>query len=276
MKYVAFLDILGFKNRIRSLIQDKAKRFIIDFSKEIYVAFNRQNASNKINGYIVSDSLILYSNDIERESLYDLIELIRDVCKTEFKQNGILMRGAIAKGEFDRVPAIELPKLEKQLIVGQAYVDAYLLEDSVKVVGINLSKEVYDDIVNMDITLDVVEEKIDKEIHYLFRYINSEFLLQKENLKQFIKLAMKSKWLPHYYNAIYFAIKNETNDKNVEQIFVNIEVLVCDNRPNEKWRELDTYIKNAFTNGVIDNFKIRFLKHIRKKLFSESIYDLLN
>lgn len=276
MKYVAFLDILGFKNRIRSLNQNKAKRFIIDFSKEIYVAFNRQNASNKINGYIVSDSLILYSNDIERESLYDLIELIRDVCETEFKQNGILMRGAIAKGEFDRVPAIELPELEKQLIVGQAYVDAYLLEDSVKVVGINLSKEVYEDIVNMNITLDVVEEKIDKEIHYLFRYINSEFLLQKENLKQFIKLAMKSKWLPHYYNAIYFAIKNETNDKNIEQIFVNIEVLACDNRPNEKWRELDTYIKNAFTNGVIDNFKIRFLKHIRKKLFSESIYDLLN
>jgi len=276
MRYVAFLDILGFKNRIISLNQDQKKHFIIDFSNEINEAFNRQNTSNKINGYIVSDSLILYSNDIERESLYDLIELIRDVCETEFKQNGILMRGAIAKGEFDRVPAIELPKLEKQLLVGQAYVDAYLLENSVKIVGINLSKEVYEDIVNMNITLDVVEEKTDKEIHYLFRYINSEFLLQKENLKQFIKLAMKSKWLPHYYNSIYFGIKNETNDKNVEQIFVNIELLVCDNRPNENWRELDTYIKNAFTNEVIDSFKKRFLKHIRKKIFSESNYDLLN
>jgi hypothetical protein len=276
MKYVAFLDILGFKNRLRELEQNKAKKFISDFSGTIFSIFQSPNLKSEINGYIVSDSLILYSNDIERESLYDLIELIRDVCKTEFKQNGILMRGAIAKGEFDRVPAIELPKLEKQLIVGQAYVDAYLLEDSVKVVGINLSKEVYEDIVNMNITLDVVEEKIDKEIHYLFRYINSEFLLQKENLKQFIKLAMKSKWLPHYYNTIYFAIKNETNDNNIEQIFVNIEGLVCDNRPNEKWRELDTYIKNAFTNGVIDKFKIRFLKHIRKKLFSESMYDLLN
>ena len=267
MKYVAFLDILGFKNRLRELEQNKAKKFISDFSGTIFSIFQSQNLKSDINGYIVSDSLILYSNDIERESLYDLIELIRDVCETEFKQNGILMRGAIAKGEFDRVPAIELPKLEKQLIVGQAYVDAYLLEDSVKVVGINLSKEVYEDIVNTDITLDVVEEKIDKETHYLFRYINSEFLSQKENLKQFIKLAMKSKWLPHYYNTIYFAIKNETNDKNIEQIFVNIEGLVCDNSPNENWRELDLYIRNVFAEGVIDNFKVRFLKHIRKKLF---------
>ncbi len=32
------------------------------------------------------------------------------------------MRGAIAKGEFDNIPAVELPKLQKQLIVGTAYV----------------------------------------------------------------------------------------------------------------------------------------------------------
>ncbi len=271
MKYVAFLDILGFKNKLRELKQNNARTFIGEFSGTIFNIFNEQNFSNRINGYIVSDSLVLYSNDIKRESLHDLIELIREICETEFKQNGILMRGAIAKGEFDEVPAVELPKLRKQLIVGQAYVDAYLLEGSVKVLGINLSKEVYDDILNMGITIDVIEEKIDKKTCYLFRYINSGFLLNKENIRQFVELAMKSKWLPHYYNAIYFAIKNETNDKNVEHIFVNIENLVCDNRPNENWRELDSYIKNVFTDGVIDNFKIRFLKHIRRKLFTKII-----
>lgn len=268
MKYVAFLDILGFKNRLKSLNQNKARTFIGEFSGTIFNIFNNLNFSDKINGYIVSDSLILYSNDIKRESLHDLIELIREVCETEFKQNGILMRGAIAKGEFDKVPAIELPKLQKQLIVGQAYVDAYLLEDSIKIAGINLSKEVYDDILNINITMDVIEEKIDKKACYLFRYINSVFLLNKENMRQFVELAIESKWLPHYYNTIYFAIKNETNNRNVEQIFVNIENLVCDNRPNEEWREVDSYIKNVFTDGVIDNFKIRFLKHIRKKLFT--------
>lgn len=269
MKYVAFLDILGFKNKLRELKQNKARTFIGNFSGTIFDIFNSQNFRDKINGYIVSDSLILYSNDIERESLYKLIELISKICKSEFTQNGILMRGAIAKGEFDKVPAIELPELQKQLIVGQAYVDAYLLEDSVKVIGINLSKEVYDDILDMNITMDVIEEKIDKQTCYLFRYIDSDFLLYKENMEQFVKLAMKSKWLPHYYNAIYFVIKNETNDRNVEQIFVNIENLICDNRPNGKWHELDSYIKNVFADGVIDDFKTRFLEHIRKKLFTE-------
>ena len=86
-------------------------------------------------------------------------------------------------------------------------------------------------------------------------------------MKKFIEHAMKSKWLPHYYNTIYFAIKNVTNERIVEQIFANIEKLVCDNSPNEKWRELDLYIRNIFAEGVIDNFKVRFLKHIRKKLF---------
>lgn len=268
MKYVAFLDILGFKNKLRELKQNNAIAFIGEFSGAIFDIFNKQNFSDIINGYIVSDSLVLYSNDNKKESLDKLIELIREICKSEFTQNGILMRGAIAKGEFDKVPAIELPELQKQLIVGQAYVDAYLLEDSVKVIGINLSKEVYDDILDNGITMDVIEEKIDKQTCYLFRYIDSDFLFHKENMKQFVKLAMKSEWLPHYYNAIYFAIKKETNDRNVEQIFVNIEKLVCDNCPNEKWRELDSYIKNVFTDGVINDFKKRFLKHIRKKLFT--------
>ena len=267
MKYVAFLDILGFKNRLRELEQNKAKIFISDFSGTIFSIFKSPNLKSGINGYIVSDSLILYSDDTRSTSLYNLIEVIKNICESEFIQNGILMRGAIAKGEFDRVPAIELPKLEKQLIVGQAYVDAFLLESSVKVLGVNISKDVYDDILSMGITMDVIEEKIGQETCYLFRYINSDFLLNRTNMKKFIEHAMKSKWLPHYYNAIYFAIKNVTNERIVEQIFANIEKLVCDNSPNEKWRELDLYIRNVFAEGVIDNFKVRFLKHIRKKLF---------
>lgn len=153
------------------------------------------------------------------------------------------------------------------MIVGQAYVDAFLLESSVKVVGVNISKDVYDDILSMGITMDVIEEKIGQETCYLFRYINPDFLLNRTNMKKFIEHAMKSKWLPHYYNTIYFAIKNVTNERIIEQIFANIEKIVCDNSPNEKWRELDLYIRNVFAEGVIDNFKVRFLKYIRKKLF---------
>lgn len=50
MKYVAFLDILGFKNKLKQLPQNEAKGFIGDFSSTVYSIFQWQ--LGKINGYI--------------------------------------------------------------------------------------------------------------------------------------------------------------------------------------------------------------------------------
>lgn len=226
----------------------------------------KENSNNKINGYIVSDSVILYSNDDSKDSLEVLIKLTREICKNEFIKNNILMRGAIAKGEFDKVPAKEISSLEKGLIVGEAYIDAYVDEGSIKVMGVILSEDVYKDILDNNITKDIVEEKKDKK-YYLLRYINVDFLC-KDNLTKFIALAKESEWLPHYYNTIYFATEKE-NDKKIEEMFVNIENTVCNKRPSKNLCDLDLFIKNAFAEGVIDDFKCKFLKHIRKKLIQE-------
>ena len=293
MKYVAFLDILGFKDRIRGLKAEEAKDLIRAFSGTIFNIFNgknsdgknsnkknsdKKNSDSKINGYIVSDSVILYSEDDSKDSLEALIKLTREICEKEFIENSILIRGAIEKGEFDKVPAEELPDLEKGLIVGEAYIKAYLVEDSgsVKVMGVILSEDVYEDIKDIldpNITKDIVEEKKDKK-YYLLRYINVDFLC-KDNLKNFITfitLAKESKWLPHYYNTIYFVIKKE-NDKKIEEMFVNIENTVYNKLSNKNWnknwRDIDLFIKNAFAEGVINDFKSKFLKHIRKKLIQK-------
>lgn len=269
MKYVAFLDILGFKDRIRGLQPEEAKKLIRAFSKIIFDIFKEKNSDGRINGYIVSDSVILYSDDDSKDSLEALIKLTREICEKEFIKNSILMRGAIEKGEFDKVPAEELPGLEKGLIVGEAYIDAYLVEDSgsVKVMGVILSKDVYEDILDPNITKDIVEETEDKETYYLLRYINVDFLCE-DNLTKFITRAKESKWLPHYYNTIYFVIKKE-NDKKIEEMFVNIENIVYNKLSNKNWRDLDLFIKNAFAERVINDFKSKFLKHIRKKLIQE-------
>lgn len=265
MKYVAFLDILGFKNKLQNLPQDQAKGFIGDFSSTVYSLFQRQQEI--INGYIVSDSIILSTNDVMQENLITLIELIENICTSEFSQNGILIRGAVAKGEFDEMPAKELPHLQKKLIVGQAYVDAYLLESSVKTIGINLSEEVYDDLKNCDKSFDILDERIEKATHYILRYITIDYLLDEKNIKQFVRLASESNWLPHYYNALYFALKREKNDKKVDQVFQNLSQLVCDGKPSDNWRALDTFIRNAFQHDVFDDYQTRFLKYIRKHLF---------
>lgn len=265
MKYVAFLDILGFKNKLMAIHQENAINFIGDFSSTVYAIFKQRQGN--IKGLIVSDSIVLSSNDVAQASLVSLVNVVQTICREEFSQNGILIRGAIAKGEFDDMPAKELPNLQKRLIVGQGYVDAYLLENSLKTVGINLSEEVYDDLKNCDINFDIIEEKIEKSEHYVLRYLTADYLLDRNHLKRFVQLASESGWLPHYYNALYFALKNENNDKKVEQVFLNLAQLVCDGRPADNWRVLDVFIKNSFHKDVLDNYQTRFLKYIRKHLF---------
>lgn len=93
-----------------------------------------------------------------------------------------------------------------------------------------------------------------------------DFLLCENNLFRFIKLAQKSKWLPHYYNTIHFALKNEKDSKKIEELLTAIEDVVCDGKPSGNWRQLNGYIRNAFSEGVIEGFKQRFLKHIRHHL----------
>lgn len=267
-KYVAFLDILGFKNKLKEFSQENAKNYIKAFSTTIYKIFqyNNQLNSRKINGFIVSDSVILYTSNVSNKILNELIHIVEEICREEFSQNGIIMRGAIAKGEFDNIPAVELPKLQKQLIVGSAYVEAYLLESAVKTIGINLSKVVYEDLINCDLSINIIEERIDGKIYYVFQYMTLDFLMNKTNMQRFIALAKESKWLPHYYNTVYFAMKSQNNNKKIKQVFINIQNLVCDNKPKENWRDLDLFIKNTFAEGVIDEYKTRFLKYIRQKL----------
>lgn len=47
MKYVAFLDILGFRNRIRGLKAEEAKDLIRAFSRTIFDIFNEKNSNEK-------------------------------------------------------------------------------------------------------------------------------------------------------------------------------------------------------------------------------------
>ncbi len=267
MKYVLFLDILGFKDRLKGLPQGDAKDFISRFSSTVYNQWNgNERCDRSLKGYIVSDSLIINTNDTTQQSLEDLLDVSEAICRDEFSQNSILMRGAIAKGEYDKLEAKELRSLGKGLIVGQAYVDAYLLEGSVKTLGIVLSKEVYEDAqVLKRGDFSISEETVKKEKSFVFRYLNIDYLLEAQRLEKFVNLAAESKWLPHFYNALYFSMKNENANK-ADQVFYNIISLINRNEPSEHWRELDSFIQNAFADGVIADCQTRFLRFIRSKL----------
>lgn len=266
MKYVAFLDILGFKEKLKTLNQVGAQRYIGDFSSTIYNIWNQHKPQTTL-GYIVSDSLIIYSTGCTSNALKELITMVRDICREEFKLHNILIRGAIAKGEFDKLEAKELSSLQKGLVIGQAYVDAYLLEGTVKTVGIALSDEVYEDYQNAELPIDdVLEETVKGAKRTIYRYLDVDYLLEKDNLMSFISLANKSGWLPHYYNALYSAIAKEKSDKKIKQVFCNLIEIISGENYTENWRMVDLFIKNTFSDDVFSQYQKRFSKFLRESL----------
>jgi hypothetical protein len=268
MKYVAYLDILGFRNRLKILEQRSAELFIADFSSTIYNLWKSDTKyEQNLKGYIVSDSLIINTKDTSLIALNVLLDIIVAICRDEFSKNSVLIRGAIAKGEFDKLEAKELGTLEKGLIVGQAYVDAYLLEGSVKTLGIVLSNETYEDIQRLIISHQYIfaEEIVTGEKHFFLRYLSIEYLMSNMNIKKFVNLAIESKWLPHYYNALYFSLQNE-NSYKANQVFHSIISIINGNEQSEHWRELDMFIQNSFADGVMSGYQKRFLGFLRNNL----------
>ena len=267
MKYVAFLDILGFKEALKKMKQSEAVEYISKFSSTAFDEWEKAQPT-LIEGYIVSDSFIIYSKSVSEDSLRDLLLLVDSICKREFSENSILIRGAIASGNFERIEARELDSLKKGLIVGQAYIDAYLLEGSIKMPGIVLSESVYEDLENIDkFNIDIFDMKKEKKDIHILRYLSMDYLLKEEmRLEQFVRLASNSKWIPHYYNAIYFSIARERNDKKVQQFFITIFNLICKNNPRDNWRNIDRFIQNAFHPDVDGRFQKRLLKYLREKI----------
>ena len=270
MKYVAFLDILGFKEKLKAMTHSEARQFIGHFSATAYAVWRDINPSY-LKGYIVSDSFIIYSLDTSQEALIELVKVTDAICKAEFSRHSIILRGAISKGEFDKLEAREMHTLEKGLIVGQAYVDAYLLEGTVKTAGLVLTESVYLDLNDIErFKKDIFAETDEGTKHHILRYLTLDFLLEEKTIDKFIKLARDSHWLPHFYNSLYLALRSETNDKKVHQVFFNIFDVISEGNPSANWQDVDLFIQNAFNENVFGNFKKRFLKYIRNHIFYQS------
>ena len=260
-KYVAFLDILGFKEKLKNLKQEDAKAFIGRFSMIAFEQWENMKPT-LVEGYIVSDSFILYTHDMSAQSVSQLLSLVERICQQEFIANGILIRGAIAKGEFDRIEAKEIPSLRKGLIVGQAYVDAYLMEGSIKAAGIALTNEVFQDIEAYAYPINCFRENTNGKDICVMRYFNFDFLNEPKNIINFTNLAISAGWIPHYYNTLYWALRNEKPNKAIS-LFNSIVSCINNGNPGENWRSLDMFIKGAFSDEVNTSFQMRFLAFLR-------------
>ncbi len=121
--YVAFLDIQGMKNNIlRNYTCNEIFGLFLDMQEyaknqlrlngECIEAFQRDRY------YVMSDSIILYSNSSVSNSLYAII-FNCFVLQSRLLAQNILLRGGISKGDLFA---------EEAVCFGQGLVNAYLLE----------------------------------------------------------------------------------------------------------------------------------------------------
>ncbi|WP_338731370.1 hypothetical protein [Mangrovimonas cancribranchiae] len=135
-RFVAFLDILGFKDMVMRKSHEDIYQTLNQISKSkklVEKAVDLDKVSNVFNDaevYVVSfsDSIVIFSKNDSLDNLIYFLLATRWVFTGAFKKQ-IPLKGAIAHGE------ISLNKTE-QIYFGQPIIDSYLMEEDVNYMGV--------------------------------------------------------------------------------------------------------------------------------------------
>lgn len=139
-RFVAFLDIMGFKDRVARTDHNELREQLIGFNAGI-IQHTRQY-DNRIQWALFSDSIVLFSNDDSLDSLKNIAEVTCSIMRDAISRQ-IPVKGAIAQG-------IITCDVAKQLFFGQALIDAYLLEENIHYYGILAHHSAEQSVIRLD------------------------------------------------------------------------------------------------------------------------------
>lgn len=152
-RYVVFLDIMGFKDRVARNSADELYKELTDFNRDITTIINssfivnrkddtKQEESSEAKlisnkdreeGILLaqfSDSIVLFSSDDSAKSLSLISDVTAKIMQNAInRERPIPLKGALAKGHITC-------DMSKQLFFGQSLIDAYLLEENVQFYGV--------------------------------------------------------------------------------------------------------------------------------------------
>lgn len=153
-RFVVFLDIMGFKERVARNTQDSLYKELTDFNKDISSIINnykntktknhlnQSDSSSSTDVTLIkkeddeillsqfSDSIVLFSQDNTKTDLITISKVAKEIMISAIKrEKPIPLKGALAEGDITC-------DMVKQLFFGQALIDAYLLEENVQYYGI--------------------------------------------------------------------------------------------------------------------------------------------
>lgn len=130
--YVAFVDILGFKNW---LLETDSEESNFEKTKKVFSAINHirhivEDTFDDIELGIFSDSFVLATTNENYQILFILIKEIEEII---YKETHLLLRGGIVKGKY---------YIKDNIVFGPAIVKAYEIESSIKYPRIGIDEDV--------------------------------------------------------------------------------------------------------------------------------------
>lgn len=250
--YVAFLDVLGFKELVYSKkVEDKKKleEYFHHIEKFINYLKTTPIKSDLDIGYIViSDSIIITVK--HSESNDENIKILRHLCiAIGFLQSllsvlDIWLRGGVSSGEtyFDKA---------NNQIIGKAYIEAYLLEEKlVSDPHIVLDNKIINELgfKNSDELINEINEKNNGGLSFnncgktiLYDWNNSNFI--EKEFPLFID------YLSFYFNPSNITNKNHSQ-KYIERIIQNIEKNIYTKTAlYKKYKWIANYILSIIENN---------------------------
>ena len=130
-RYVAFLDVLGFKDYVlRHSIDDVYKRLqtLNGFRPEEGERDYDSDEEKRIKVSIFSDSIFIFTRDDGFVTLRHFLSYVKRVLRMALRSE-IPLKGAIAYGDI-------VVDEERNLFCGQPIIDAYLLEEDLQYMGV--------------------------------------------------------------------------------------------------------------------------------------------
>lgn len=207
-KFVAYIDILGFKDMVKN---KRAQVKLASFQQSIYNLWSDFGFQNErgINGLAYSDSLTIYSQNDTPESLNKILQFVGKLYVSSLFDHKIVLRGGLAKGEFDVTRVQGFSNLSKSQFFGQAFIDAYLLESNNGIKGCRFvfGEDIKHIIETEDNFLNSIKYgNLDSNNIFDLFWVDKSQLLENGNkkLNSFYALAKKEKWTEHYTKTLDF------------------------------------------------------------------------
>ncbi len=221
-KFLCYLDILGFKNRIAD---DDFKRCYEKIGDNIQA----YNFADKI--YVISDSIVIISEDFS-----DIVNNSFAIYSDALSQ-GLFLRGGISKGQINKLPVVQ--ETDNKVVIpylGEAYLAAYKLEQNINCAAICIDQKTYDELQDKDKKLifsykelfpkdDIKEEKLflisDMDNYsvpqtILIKISEQIYHLSKHDLLKFIDTFCL------YYRVMRRKHEDTTNLKTYHNWWINI------------------------------------------------------